>query len=205
MQRLIITGSLSLTVAALAWLAAPAEATACGGMFCDNQQDPMPVDQTGEVILFRVTADSVEAHIQIQYDPNTEASRFAWIVPVTAQPEITVGSEQLFLNAQNATVPAYGFQTNFEPCGYGGDYGGDYGGGGCSDSGGYGNATGAGSSAGMQGSDGDPMMGGTTVLAQDSVGAFDYAILESQTVDDLMTWLGDNAYYQDPNAAPILA
>ncbi|MCA9719677.1 MAG: DUF2330 domain-containing protein, partial [Myxococcales bacterium] len=175
---------------------------ACGGMFCDNQQDPMPVDQTGEVILFRVTADSVEAHIQIQYDPNTEASRFAWIVPVTAQPEITVGSERLFLNVQNATVPAYGFQSSFEACDYGGgDYGG-YDGSSCS-----GGATGAGTSGGGSGGPGGedpPMMGGTTVLAQDSVGAFDYAILESQTVDDLMTWLGDNAYYQDPNAAPIL-
>ncbi len=202
MKRSLIAHSLLISTLAaglsLAGLAAPEEARACGGMFCDNQQEPMPVDQTGEVILFRLTETSVEAHIQIQYDPNTEASRFAWIVPVTALPTISVGSEQLFLNVQNATVPAYGFQSSFEGCDYGGGY--DPGPGGCSGTGGA--SSGGGSETG--GTEDEPMMGGTEVLAQASVGAFDYAVLESETVDDLMMWLQANDYYQDPVAAPIL-
>ncbi len=198
---------LSAVALGLMSVSAPREARACGGMFCDNAQQPMPVDQTGEVIVFAVTNDQVEAHIQIQYDPNTEASRFAWIVPVTAAPEITVGSEQLFLNVQNATVPAYGFQSSFEFCDYGGDYGGGYyGGGGCTDSGGAASGGGfsGGDGSGGPGGEQPPMMGGTEVLQQASVGAFDFAVLDAPTVDDLMTWLADNDYYQDPVAAPIL-
>ena len=33
-------------------VAAPQEAEACGGFFCDGGPQPMPVDQTGEDILF---------------------------------------------------------------------------------------------------------------------------------------------------------
>ena len=45
---------------------------------------------------------------------------------------------------------------------------------------------------------------GVLGLLWDSVGAFDYAVLQSETVDDLVMWLQGNDYYQDPAAAPIL-
>jgi hypothetical protein len=78
----------------------PAEpARACGGFFgdvVDNQ--PIPVDQTGENILFAIdeAAGTVEAHIQIQY--TGDPLKFGWVIPVTAVPELAVGSELLFTN-----------------------------------------------------------------------------------------------------------
>ncbi|HRI10414.1 MAG TPA: DUF2330 domain-containing protein [Nannocystaceae bacterium] len=111
---------LVLTALTLASLALPRPAAACGGTFCDNGPQAMPVDQTGETIVFVMGGDYTEAHVQIDYDPNTDASKFAWLVPMTAVPEFAVGSQQLFLNLQNGTVPAFGFTQFFEPCDYGG-------------------------------------------------------------------------------------
>ena len=84
--------------AALALTAAPSEARACGGTFCDAGPQAMPVDQTGENILFVIDGQHVEAHIQIQYDPDTDADQFAWVIPLQALPQFSVGSEPLFQN-----------------------------------------------------------------------------------------------------------
>ena len=100
----IVATALGLTLAGMA--AAPSAAEACGGTFCDNGPQPMPVDQTGETILFVLDGEYVEVHIQIAYDPDTDATQFAWVVPVQALPEFSVGSQQLFANLTGATVPA---------------------------------------------------------------------------------------------------
>ena len=60
----------------------PNHAEACGGTFCDSGPNSMPVDQTGENVLFHIGDNYVDAHIQIQYDPNTDAAKFAWVIPV---------------------------------------------------------------------------------------------------------------------------
>ena len=49
------------------WIA-PTTAAACGGTFCDGGQNGMPVDQTGETIVFAQGGGFVEAHVQINYD-----------------------------------------------------------------------------------------------------------------------------------------
>lgn len=100
---------MSVLAGLAAWL--PAEpARACGGFFCDlvNNQ-PIPVDQTGENILFAIdeAARTVEAHIQIQY--TGDPLKFGWVIPVTAEPDFAVGSELLFTNLLAATVPTYSF------------------------------------------------------------------------------------------------
>src|SRR5688500_5270700 len=96
MRPLVCLPALAALVAAFA---RPTPADACGGTFCDNGGPrPMPVDQTGENIVFVVDEGYVEAHIQIQYDPNTEAAQFAWLVPVMGTPEFSVGSQQLVLD-----------------------------------------------------------------------------------------------------------
>lgn len=78
---------LALTLAVVAAAGtAPADVRACGGTFCDGAQG-VPVDQTGENILFVSDATTLEAHIQIQYDPNTDADAFAWLIPLTSVPE----------------------------------------------------------------------------------------------------------------------
>jgi hypothetical protein len=73
------------TTVLLAGTLAPRLADACGGTFCDGGPQVMPVDQTGETIVFWVDESGsephTEAHIQIQYEGDAE--RFAWIIPVT--------------------------------------------------------------------------------------------------------------------------
>src|SRR3954463_2133969 len=87
-------------------------ADACGGTFCDSGPQSMPVDQKGENILFVMDGANVEAHIQIQYQG--DAKRFAWVVPVPTVPDVSVGSQQLFSNLLAGSVPAYGYNTNFD-------------------------------------------------------------------------------------------
>jgi MYXO-CTERM domain-containing protein len=179
-------------VALVAPLFAPTTAQACGGTFCDNGPTAMPVDQTGENILFHLGDTSVEAHIQIQYDPDSGAEQFAWVIPVTAIPEFEVGSEFLFDAVLNASVPSYGLSTTSDICGD------------------EPQGTTALSGSGDEG--GDPSNGETgdeenepEVVLQTTVGAFEIAVLDGGTVEGVMTWLGDNGYQQDPAAEPILA
>lgn len=162
----------------LAWTP---EADACGGTFCDAGPQQMPVDQTGETILFVLGDGEVEAHVQIEYDGG-DASKFAWIVPVMAIPEIEVGSFALIDNALQATVPVYGLQTN-SVCS-------------ASDGGGGGFIS-------------EPDGGGASsedpeVVTTDTVGAFEYSILQGGTVDGIGQWLADNAYAEDEQAPEIL-
>jgi MYXO-CTERM domain-containing protein len=188
------------SIAALALaipLLSPSEAEACGGTFCDNGPQTMPVDQTGENILFKLGPDYVEAHIQITIDPNTDASKFAWVIPVTAIPEFSVGSQIFFQNMLNASVPTYGVQTQTDFCGDGGDDGALSG-------------TGAGSDGGGEGDPGDGDNGGEEpqgpdIVFKGAVGAYEIAVLDGGTIEGVMQWLGDNGYQQDPAAEPILA
>ncbi|MCA9701040.1 MAG: DUF2330 domain-containing protein, partial [Myxococcales bacterium] len=189
MRRAFSTLSLPLACAAvLAFDPAPAQA--CGGTFCDTAPNSMPVDQTGENILFVLDGSSVEAHIQIQYDPDNDAEKFAWVVPMTAIPDFEVGSEQLFQNVLNGTVPTYGFNNSFENCSF--DESGDE----------------AGSTFADVSTDGGTEDTGTTgpeIVKQEVVGAFEIAVLQGGTVEGVMQWLADNGYQQDPAAEPILA
>ena len=168
----------------------PAPAEACGGTFCDSGPNSMPVDQTGENVLFVIDDTHVEAHIQIQYDPDADADKFAWVIPMQVLPEFSVGSDRLFQNLLSGTVPTYGYNTISQPCGDEGDPSGD------------GDPTGDG--------DGDPDTGdgdgdgGPDVIFQDVVGAFEIAVLQGGTIAEVMQWLGDNGYQQDPNAEPVL-
>jgi MYXO-CTERM domain-containing protein len=171
---------------------APREAEACGGTFCDAGPTAMPVDQTGENILFVMGDGYTEAHIQIQYDPTTEANQFAWVVPMTALPEFSVGSQPLFDAVLSGTVPAYGFTSVSDDCGF--DESGDDG---------FGDTSGGGSTD-PTGSDSDTGDGPEIVLQQ-TVGAFDITVLSGGTAAEVMEWLGTNGYQQDPNAEPILA
>ena len=193
MSKLLRIAS-TTALAALAIALPPKQAEACGGNFCDSGPTAMPVDQTGENILFKIGADYVEAHIQIQIDPNTEAEQFAWVIPVQALPTFSVGSQILFDNMLQASVPRYGTQLNQDFCGGNGDFG---------DDGGESGSLSTGDPGGD--GDGDPGNGGPDVVFQGSVGAFEVAVLDGGTVESVMQWLGDNGYQQDPNAEPILA
>lgn len=189
-----ITALAPLLLASLAW-SVPDRADACGGTFCDSGPNAMPVDQTGENILFVIDGTTVEAHIQIQYDPDTPADKFAWVVPVTALPEFSVGSQTLFNNLLAASVPTYGFNTSQEQCGQDPNAPPPNGSGG--DDGGLSSDT-----AGDPG-ESDTADDGPDVLYKATVGAFDIVVLADNDVDSLMQWLGDNGYQQDEKARPI--
>ncbi len=178
----------------------PQQAEACGGTFCDGGPSPMPVDQTGENILFVMAEEYTEAHIQIQYDPTTDAEQFAWVVPLTDLPEFGVGSEPLFDAVLSASVPRYGFNNVFT-------------GQGCDDNesssasdtaAGSTDPTGAGGTSGDGESDSDTDDGGPEILLNEVVGAFEITVLQGDNLMEVTTWLDANGYAQDPNADPIL-
>ncbi len=146
----------------------------------------MPVDQTGEVILFVSDGDYVEAHVQIQYDGG-DADQFAWLVPVPAIPEIEVGSWRLVQGAMSATRPVYRRENN-QVCE---DTGPDDGGVGFIE-----DPDGGGASF-------EPDVG-PEVVAQDTAGAFEYAVLQGGSADTVNQWLIDNDYATDDEAPEIL-
>src|SRR5687768_8512988 len=102
MRHAVVFGAL----VAVGLLSAP-RGEACGGFFCSQA----PIDQAGERIVFGVSGNSVEAHIQIQYAG--EAEKVAWVVPVQAQPTLSLGSAQLFTYLDGVTQPR--FQLQWEP------------------------------------------------------------------------------------------
>ncbi len=171
----------------------PTEAEACGGTFCDAGPQQMPVDQTGENILFVMAGEYTEAHIQIQYDPTAAAEQFSWVVPLTEVPEFGVGSELLFDAVLNATVPRYGFNTTNTCSDPTGDPTAD------TNDGGFGGSTG-----GFDSDSDTDGGGGVDILLEEVVGAFEITVLSGSSLEEVNTWLGENGYQVDPNADPIL-
>jgi hypothetical protein len=181
--------------AALAALiaAAPRPASACGGTFCDGTPGPqvMSVDQSGESIAFVMEDGWVEAHVQIEY--RGDPAQFAWIVPVLAEPEVSVGSQAMFDRLLAATVPTFTVDTRFE-----GDCSSDRSSRGCVS---YDAAPASGDDGFI---DQDEPPGEPNVLAQDLVGAYEYTVLQGGTVDGIGQWLDDNGYARDDEAPKIL-
>lgn len=179
------------TVGIAAGLVAPHEALACGGTFCDQPppgQQPMPVDQSGENIVFRISGGYVEAHIQIQYTGNPR--RFAWLIPVPAVPTVSVGSELLFRSLLAATVPTVQLSTSFSCNGVNM--------GGC----GMGSAATA-----DRASSGEPPTTSPveTQLIGTAVGAFDVSIVQPTSAADVTTWLENNGFIVGTEAPAIVS
>jgi MYXO-CTERM domain-containing protein len=172
----------------------PGAAEACGGTFCDGQvPGPMPVDQSGENVIFVIGETELEVHIQISIDPNTNAEQFGWLVPLAEVPEFSVGSQPLFDQIRAASVPQYDITTTFESCdafqtegGFSISAGDDSGGG-------------ASTTGSQTSGEGEPM-----VLKEETVGAFDVVVLQDTEVGPIKQWLLDNGYVWDANAEPIL-
>jgi MYXO-CTERM domain-containing protein len=190
----VVSGLAVLSMAGVALT--PNAAEACGGTFCDGGvPGPMPVDQSGENVIFVVGDTESEVHIQITIDPNTNAENFGWLVPLTAVPEFSVGSQPLFDQIRAASVPQYDITTTFENCG------GNVSSGGSDPSGGDPNDSAGGTGLGDEGgSSGE----GPTVLLEEAVGAFQVAVLQDTEVGPIKKWLEDNGYLWDAKAEPIL-
>lgn len=190
MKRSSLVLALGCSFVAGAVAMAPQRAEACGGTFCDAGPQPMPVDQSGENILFILDGEDVEVHIQIQYEG--DPSKFAWVIPLTAVPEFSIGSEQLFANLLSGTVPTYGFTTTQDDCPMASN----------AVPGGRGDA-----GAGLTGApadEGEDGGGGPQIVLQQTVGAYEITVLEGGSAAEVITWLDANGYQQDPDAEPIL-
>jgi hypothetical protein len=168
---------------AAAFLAFMPEAAACGGTFCDVGPTAMPVDQTGENVLFVMNDEGVEAHIQIQYQG--EADKFAWVIPVQQVPEFEVGSQLLFRNLLAGSVPRYGYTTTRDVC-----------------------ETNASNnravSAGAPTFDSAPGESGPSVVLRKAVGAFEVVVLSGGSAAEVSDWLADNGYQQSDQAPALL-
>ena len=185
---------------ALALALAPTPARACGGTFCDSGPVVMPVDQSGENILFWIDHSGnephTEAHIQIQYEGDAE--NFGWIIPVQQVPEVLVGNQALFDNLLAATVPTFtvtsvaeGSCNNGEPVGL------------CSGFASKEEIDLADEVGGDEGFDGGDT-GGPEILDRGFAGAFEYVVLTGDSVQEIVDWLDMAGYAQDDEAPPIL-
>ncbi|HLT36458.1 MAG TPA: DUF2330 domain-containing protein [Enhygromyxa sp.] len=170
------------TLSLLGSLAWSTPARACGGTFCDNLPQPMPVDQRGEDILFVMDGTTVEVHVRIQYQGDAE--RFAWVLPLQGVPEVAVGSDPLFTALSGAVGPSWQTERQYD-C--------DEDQPGWDDDGGI--------KLDVPGGDGD---GDPEVVFEAVVGAFEVVVLQGGTAAEVIDFLTDNDYAQDPDAEPIL-
>jgi len=181
-------------VAAAAIAGAPAPAQACGGTFCDAGQ-PMAVDQEGENILFIYEPGAIEVHVQIQY--TGDPAKFGWVIPLQSTPDlIAAGSEALFQNMLQATVPQYGFTTTRDVCPSAGTEGMSFPGGALTGGGDSGGDDGGGT-----GGDEDD---GPDILIMEEVGAFEITVLTADNAQTVVEWLDENEYLQDEESTPII-
>jgi MYXO-CTERM domain-containing protein len=163
-------------------LVTPSQARACGGTFCDNTAIPMPVDQRGEDILFVQDGPDIEVHVRIEYEG--EAERFAWLVPIQAVPEISVGSEYLFAALADATAPDWTRSHDYE----------------CPDEDPSGNTVmGFVPESDFAAASEDP-----DIVLEATVGVFDVVVLQGGTAAEVIEFLQQNDYAQDAEAEPIL-
>ncbi len=152
--------------------AAPAEA--CGGFFCSR----VPVDQTGENILFVQEGDEIEAHVNILYQG--EAEDFAWIVPTPSRPEINISSQDVFARLDQTTGVRYSLNFLDAECFVV-------------------PIDDAGMPEADPGNDGE-----VTVVQQSSVGPYDFAVLQATSTEALFGWLGENNYDIPSNVMPFV-
>jgi hypothetical protein len=157
---------------ALPALLAGRPADACGGFFCST----IPVDQTGENILFAVDDKGVEVHVQIAYQG--AETDFAWIVPTRAAPTLAVGGDQVFTALAAATRPTFAGRWHYPQCG-GWGWGGE-----------QASAGGAADLGAFSPDGGSPV----NVISEEQIGPYDSVVLKSDDPKALATWLKDNGY-----------
>ncbi|MFK7984682.1 MAG: DUF2330 domain-containing protein [Sandaracinaceae bacterium] len=190
MNRLT-TAALGAAALGAAALTLPAPAAACGGFFCNNQA----IDQSGENILFSYNADgTITTVVQILYTGPSE--EFAWILPVPAEPTVDVGTDTLFQQLGQSTVPR--FTTDRETTGTCRSqpscrgYWDDRGWGPESE-----DSFGAAADAGVA----PPSDPDVDVRLRANVGPYDVAVLAAGSADALREWLDDNGYLIPESAA----
>ena len=171
--------SLLYPLIAAGLLLTPRLAEACGGTFCNNAGPPMPVDQRGEDVLFVRDGPEIEAHVRIQYEG--EAERFAWLVPLQGEPEVSVGSDPLFTALSQATAPVWWMNTRWECRDEAPDLGGVF----------------------VPSDDDLPSME-PEVIDKEVVGAFEVLTLQGGNAEGVLEFLADNDYTIEEGTGPIV-
>ena len=167
-------------ICAATLLLLPAPASACGGFFCNQ----VPIDQSGEHILFSVEDDgTIEAHVQIQYQGPSED--FAWIVPTPSRPEVGVGTATLFTRLTQLLQPQ--FILEWQEIGECWD---DF----LDDD----------LSPTAGGGDGEPDRGGVDVVETGEVGPYDFAVLQATDTEELFVWLQENEFFIPDDVQPFV-
>lgn len=167
----------ALVLGALQLAAPPAQA--CGGFFCSQ----VPVDQSGEDIVFTYDALSggVTATIRIFFTGNAED--FAWVVPVASPPELDIAPLELFTQLRSRTEPRFYLnwsESNGECSPY----------------------WGLDEDAAF---DGVPSnSGGVEVVEAQEVGPYNVVTLKSDDPEALYKWLNDNGFDQPEDALPLI-
>ncbi|MGE0784657.1 MAG: DUF2330 domain-containing protein [Sandaracinaceae bacterium] len=191
----------------------PAPVLACGGFFCSSA----PIDQAGETIVYGLEDDgTLTMSIQIRYSGDDDD--FAWILPVVAPPEISLGSDALFTAIEAATRPTFGISDVTEgscrlhptcvfasSCLEASDSG--CGGGAPSSgwTGGYVDASApppaADSSVALMDAGTEP---GVTVYSRGPVGPYETVVLGAATAQEVVDWLREYNYDVADSSVPLL-
>ena len=145
-------------------------AIACGGFFCNNNQ---PITQAAERIFFALDNGRIHMHVRIQYDGPPD--QFGWLLPVPADEslEVQLSTEALFDGLDNLYAPRFNVQRVFDdncPPPPVAEFAED------------------GATANSNG-------GGVNVISREAVGPYDRVILQAQSVDELRTWLDEQAFF----------
>ncbi|MSP59192.1 MAG: DUF2330 domain-containing protein [Myxococcales bacterium] len=175
-------------------------ARACG---CFTPPDPtVNVVQAGEQIVFAADGKQVVAHIRIQY--SGDARDFGWLVPLPSVPKVGLSTEELFEKSQDRTQPRYRLRTVREACmGRSGTVSESSGGGGCGGLSGDSAGTWAPDTAGDSGM--KEMMPNPAVVAEDSIGPYEYAVLKADNRTEMLAWLTKNHYYVPSTNSDVIA
>jgi MYXO-CTERM domain-containing protein len=119
------------------------------------------------------------------------------MIPLTAVPEFSVGSQPLFDAVRGGTVPLYDLVFQSEVCEEAQQ-------GGTLSSPNGTNATGFDEGGASTGADETSTNPGPMVLVEETVGAFDVVVLQDSELAPIQEWLEMNGYNWDPSAGPIL-
>jgi len=157
-------------------------ALACGGFWCSQTA---PVEQTGEQIIFVQNGDgTTTCVVQIAYQGPSE--HFAWVLPVEGVPQIGVSANLAFQRLAALTQPEYTMTRHVE--------------GQCDQPMYYPGAVGSGGATSFdRGVDAGAAAPAIDVLAQGSVGPYDYAVIKpnpalASPADVALEWLKKEGY-----------
>ncbi len=172
------------------WIAAPAfvvgvaygtDVIACG---CFARPAPdVDILQAGELVVFAERDGKVTMQVQISY--SGPAENFAWLLPVPAEPELSIGAEELFLELDRRTQPTFNAQIQF--------------------------ARNCGGANARDGAAGRTLDGGVQAppapeieVSRQFVGPYEAVVVDASNREDLTAWLNANGFFvADPDGTAL--